>query len=192
MIKIKKGLIGRNAYLVSKVWKLGFHSFINGGDYILRICYLRTKKHTHYVQVSFKTKDIGECPMIKSDLEEILEILEKWDFFYGQRSGIELWNDKPREIQDRDIENFKRDLDKITKFIKECMVGEDDIPNDMEKKRKARRRVRIMIRWLSNRIVKIAVILNLMFLIKVIRLFQNTILLFAAKMIRHVHTHAMN
>ena len=49
MIKIKKGLIGRNAYLVSKVWKLGFHSFINGGDYILRICYLRTKKHTHYV-----------------------------------------------------------------------------------------------------------------------------------------------
>lgn len=43
MIKIKKGLIGRSAYLVSKVWKLGFHSFINGGDYILRICYLRTK-----------------------------------------------------------------------------------------------------------------------------------------------------
>lgn len=43
MIKIKKGLIGRNAYLVSKVWKLGFHSFINGDDYILRICYLRTK-----------------------------------------------------------------------------------------------------------------------------------------------------
>ena len=119
MIKIKKGLIGRNAYQVSKVWKLGFHSFINGGDYILRICYLRTKKHTHYVQVSFKTKDIGECPLIKSDLEDILDILEKWDFFYGQRSGRELWNDKPREIQDRDIRNFKRDLDKITKFIKE-------------------------------------------------------------------------
>ena len=87
MIKIKKGLMGRNAYQVSKVWKLGFHSFINGSDYILRICYLRTKKHTHYVQVSFKTKAIGECPMIKSDLEEVLEILEKWDFFYGQRSG---------------------------------------------------------------------------------------------------------
>ena len=58
--------------------------------------------------------------MIKSDLEEILDILEKWDFFYGQRSGRELWNDKPREIQDKDIKNFKRDLDKITKFIKEC------------------------------------------------------------------------
>lgn len=119
MIKIKKGLIGRNAYQVSKVWKLGFHSFINGDDYILRICYLRTKKHTHYVRVSFKTKDIGERPMIKSDLEEILDILEKWDFFYGQRSGRELWNDKPRELQDKDINTFKRDLDKITKFIKE-------------------------------------------------------------------------
>lgn len=46
--------------------------------------------------------------------------------------------------------------------------------------------------WLSNHIVKIVVILNPIFLIKVIRLFQNTILLFAAKMIRHVHTHATN
>lgn len=74
--------------------------------------------------------------MIKSDLEEILDILEKWDFFYGQRSGRELWNDKPREIQDKDVKNFKRDLDKITKFIKERMVREDDLPNDMEKKYK--------------------------------------------------------
>lgn len=72
--------------------------------------------------------------MIKSDLEEILDILEKWDFFYGQRSGRELWNDKPREIQDKDVKNFKRDLDKITKFIKERMVREDDLLNDMEKK----------------------------------------------------------
>lgn len=72
MIKIKKGLIGRNAYQVSKVWKLGFHSFINDCDYILRICYLRTKKHTHYVQVSFKTKDIGECPMIRKIIALIM------------------------------------------------------------------------------------------------------------------------
>lgn len=119
MIKLKKGAIGRNAYRVSKVWKLGFHSFINGDDYIIRICYLRTKKHTHYVQVCFKNKDVGECLMVRRDLKEILDILEKWDFFYGQRSGRELWNDKPREIQDKDIMDFKRDLDKITKFIKE-------------------------------------------------------------------------
>jgi hypothetical protein len=51
-------------------------------------------------------------------LEEILDILKKWDFFYGQRAGRELWADKPREIQDIDIENFRRDLEKVTEFVK--------------------------------------------------------------------------
>lgn len=32
---------------------------------------------------------------------------------------MEIWHDKPIEIQDEDIKTFKRDLDKITKFIKE-------------------------------------------------------------------------
>lgn len=51
-------------------------------------------------------------------LEWILDILKKWDFFYGQRAGRELWADKPREIQDIDIENFRRDLEKVTEFVK--------------------------------------------------------------------------
>ena len=51
-------------------------------------------------------------------LEEILDILKKWDFFYGQRAGRELWADKPREIQDIDIENFRRDSEKVTEFVK--------------------------------------------------------------------------
>lgn len=78
MIKLEKGTVGRNAYRVSKVWKLGFHSFINGGDYILRICYLRTKKHTYYVQVSFKTKDIGESPC-SAYLTQVLGIGSIWE-----------------------------------------------------------------------------------------------------------------
>ncbi len=53
-------------------------------------------------------------------LEEILDILEKWDFFYGQRAGRELWADKPREIQDIDIENFRRDLEKVEEFVRRC------------------------------------------------------------------------
>ncbi len=44
MIKLEKNVVGRNAYRVSKVWKLGFHAFLNGDDFILRFCYLRTKK----------------------------------------------------------------------------------------------------------------------------------------------------
>ena len=56
--------------------------------------------------------------MRRTDLEKILDILEKWDFFYGQRAGRELWVDKPRAMQDKDIDNFKRDLKKITEFVK--------------------------------------------------------------------------
>lgn len=36
--------------------------------------------------------------MRRTDLEEILDILEKWDFFYGQRAGRELWVDKQRHL----------------------------------------------------------------------------------------------
>ena len=54
-------------------------------------------------------------------LEEILDILEKWEFFYGQRAGRELLVDKPREIQDIDIEKFRCDLDKVKEFVKRCI-----------------------------------------------------------------------
>lgn len=62
--------------------------------------------------------------MRRTDLEEILDILEKWDFFYGQRAGRELWVDKPRAMQDKGIDNFKRDLKKITEFVKKKGVIE--------------------------------------------------------------------
>ena len=34
--------------------------------------------------------------------EEIIDGLEKLKFF-NQRAGRELWNDKPKEVQDKDI-----------------------------------------------------------------------------------------
>lgn len=42
--------------------------------------------------------------------EKVNEILDKWDMFLGQRAGRKLWGDKPKNIQDEDIENFNRDL----------------------------------------------------------------------------------
>ena len=42
--------------------------------------------------------------------EKAIDILDKWEFFYGQRAGRELWVDKPTEIQDKDIEQFNADL----------------------------------------------------------------------------------
>ena len=40
-----------------------------------------------------------------------LDILNKLQFFQGQRAGRELWNNKPEDVQNKDIENFYKDLD---------------------------------------------------------------------------------
>lgn len=48
---------------------------------------------------------------------EVLDILDKWEFFYGQRSGRELWNDKPIDVQNEGIENFNRDIQKIRDYV---------------------------------------------------------------------------
>ena len=56
-VRFDKGRVGRNAYEVCKVWRLGFHIFLNGEDLIFRICYLRNSKGTHYAQLSIKVKE---------------------------------------------------------------------------------------------------------------------------------------
>ena len=50
-------------------------------------------------------------------IEQAGDILDKWDFFYGQRAGRELWGEKPREVQDEDIANFCRDLSVVRSAI---------------------------------------------------------------------------
>ena len=50
-------------------------------------------------------------------LETVMEILDKLKFFQGQRAGRELWNDKPVEVQEEDLENYKRDIDTIRSYI---------------------------------------------------------------------------
>ena len=55
------------------------------------------------------------------ELEKILEILDKLQFFVGQRAGRELWNDKPREVQDEDIANFNRDIEWLRNIIHKHM-----------------------------------------------------------------------
>lgn len=44
------------------------------------------------------------------DIDRAIDILDKWEFFHGQRAGRELWAEKPREVQEQDIANFCRDL----------------------------------------------------------------------------------
>lgn len=65
--------------------------------------------------------------------EQVEDILAKWEFFYGQRAGRELWAEKLTEVQDKDIENFCRDLSVIRSAIvevvrcKDCKHRGDDV-----------------------------------------------------------------
>lgn len=52
-------------------------------------------------------------------IERANDILDKWEFFYGQRAGRELWADKPTEVQNEDIANFCRDLG----IVREALDG---------------------------------------------------------------------
>ena len=55
------------------------------------------------------------------ELEKAIEILDKFSFFGGQRAGRELWNDKPREVQDEDIASFNRDIEYLKDIIRKHM-----------------------------------------------------------------------
>lgn len=69
------------------------------------------------------------------ELEKAIEILNKLSFFGGQRAGRELWNEKPRKIQDEDIASFNRDIEYLKGIIRKYMndgwipVDKDNIPD---------------------------------------------------------------
>lgn len=51
----------------------------------------------------------------RGDFEEFADILDKHDFFC-QRAGYESWFEKPKAVQDKDIENRKLDYERM-KFL---------------------------------------------------------------------------
>ena len=60
----------------------------------------------------------------KENIFKCLEILDKFQFFQGQRAGRELWNDKPVEIQNKDIKNFNKDIEFIRNVLKSVKSGD--------------------------------------------------------------------
>lgn len=46
-------------------------------------------------------------------IREVYDIFDKWEMFFWQRASRELWAEKPTEVQDKDIEDFNRDLNKV-------------------------------------------------------------------------------
>ena len=68
----------------------------------------------------------------RSKTGEVFEILSKWEFFYGQRAGRELWADKPKEVQDQDIANFNRDIETVKNWVNEAarLMGDEVVEDD--------------------------------------------------------------
>lgn len=52
-----------------------------------------------------------------NDIIKELDILDKFEFFGGQRAGRLLWFNKPADIQEKDIGEFNRDIDFLKAFI---------------------------------------------------------------------------
>lgn len=54
-------------------------------------------------------------PLVFSEAPK--DTLDKIQFFQGQRAGRELWNDKPRDVQNEDLATFNRDIDSVRDYI---------------------------------------------------------------------------
>lgn len=67
-----------------------------------------------------------------NQFEKVFDILSKWDFFFGQRAGRELWTDKTREMQDKDIVDFNQDMRAVRKWVSEaaCLMGYEVVEDD--------------------------------------------------------------
>jgi hypothetical protein len=49
--------------------------------------------------------------------QQAIEIVNKFEFFQGQRAGRELWSDKSFEAQEEDLKNFVRDCKLLLDYI---------------------------------------------------------------------------
>ena len=58
----------------------------------------------------------------KEKQNKVFDILDKMEFFQGQRAGRELWNDKPKEVQDKDISDFIKDINYIRSYLQDSVV----------------------------------------------------------------------
>lgn len=61
--------------------------------------------------------------------DRIMDILDKTQFFMGQRAGRELWGDKPTEVQNCDIAQFNRDINAIREYIMQLVANVERLAN---------------------------------------------------------------
>lgn len=59
---------------------------------------------------------------IPDEIKKGLECLDKMQFFMGQRAGRELWNEKPHDVQEQDLEQYNRDAKKVRALIQQLQA----------------------------------------------------------------------
>lgn len=67
----------------------------------------------------------------KEKQNKVFDILDKMEFFQGQRAGRELWNDKSKEVQDKDISDFIKDINYIRSYLQDSVVLSKEEYNDL-------------------------------------------------------------
>lgn len=65
-------------------------------------------------------------------MDNIMEILDKMQFFGGQRAGRELWADKPTDVQDADIESFNEGIEAIREYIQKLEAQNAELLQKVE------------------------------------------------------------
>lgn len=64
------------------------------------------------------------------EIKKGLECLDKMQFFMGQRAGRELWNEKPHDVQEQDLEQYNRDVEKVRALIQQLEAELSDAKNN--------------------------------------------------------------
>ena len=74
--------------------------------------------------------------MSDNEIIKANDILDKFDFF-NQRVGRELWSDKPKDIQDKDIEIFSNNVKFLKDFINRLQADKEALIAGQETLQKA-------------------------------------------------------
>ena len=73
----------------------------------------------------------------KEKQTKVFDILDKIEFFQGQRAGRELWNDKSKEVQDKDISDFIKDINYIRSYLQDSVVlSREELEKKLQLERK--------------------------------------------------------
>ena len=58
--------------------------------------------------------------------EQAIDIVEKFEFFQGQRAGRELWASKEFSVQEVDLVNFRQNCYDLLEYLKNTEIKNDE------------------------------------------------------------------